>query len=107
MLCALGCMFKSLQLGSLALALFIFHTLACMFFISLPLVWLDLEFSSILLHLSFLGVYRLDRLTSGVLVFCKTQSKANEIQRHVRGRLVEKEYVCKVEGEFPRCVCHD
>ncbi|XP_064611765.1 pseudouridylate synthase RPUSD2-like [Liolophura sinensis] len=47
------------------------------------------------------NIYRLDRLTSGVMVCGKTAKRTLELERHVRNREVEKEYVCRVVGEFP------
>jgi len=46
-------------------------------------------------------VHRLDRLTSGVLIFSKSSAKARMMEQLIRGREVEKEYVCRVQGEFP------
>ncbi|RWS22177.1 RNA pseudouridylate synthase domain-containing protein 2-like protein, partial [Leptotrombidium deliense] len=45
--------------------------------------------------------HRLDRLTSGVFIMAKSIQKANEIMGQMRDRMVQKEYVCKVDGEFP------
>jgi 23S rRNA-/tRNA-specific pseudouridylate synthase len=50
------------------------------------------------------GIYRLDRLTSGVLIFCKTEEKTREMMKMIKDRNVQKEYVCKVDGQFPRFV---
>jgi len=47
-------------------------------------------------------IHRIDRLTSGILMFAKTVSKAQEMEACVKGRLVQKEYLCRVVGEFPR-----
>lgn len=47
-------------------------------------------------------IHRIDRLTSGILMFAKTVSKAQEMEACVKGRLVQKEYLCRVLGEFPR-----
>ncbi|RWS04894.1 uncharacterized protein B4U79_04929, partial [Dinothrombium tinctorium] len=44
---------------------------------------------------------KLDRLTSGLLIMAKTKEKAKEVIQQIEDRVVEKEYVCKVEGEFP------
>ncbi|XP_074222009.1 pseudouridylate synthase RPUSD2 isoform X2 [Camelus bactrianus] len=41
-------------------------------------------------------LHRLDRLTSGVLMFAKTAAVSERIHEQL-----EKEYVCRVEGEFP------
>jgi RluA family pseudouridine synthase len=46
-------------------------------------------------------VHRIDRLTSGILMFAKSASKARKLESEIRGREVLKEYVCRVEGEFP------
>jgi RluA family pseudouridine synthase len=47
------------------------------------------------------SIYRLDRLTSGVVIFCKTEAKTKEMMNQIKHRLVEKEYVCRVDGQFP------
>ncbi|XP_075386960.1 pseudouridylate synthase RPUSD2 isoform X1 [Tenrec ecaudatus] len=46
-------------------------------------------------------LHRLDRLTSGVLMFAKTAAVSERIHEQVRDRQLEKEYVCRVDGEFP------
>ncbi|KAL8169393.1 UNVERIFIED_CONTAM: RNA pseudouridylate synthase domain containing protein 2 [Gekko kuhli] len=46
-------------------------------------------------------IHRLDRLTSGVLMFAKTAEVSKQIDEQVRKRQLEKEYVCRVLGEFP------
>ncbi|XP_078262220.1 pseudouridylate synthase RPUSD2 [Rhinoraja longicauda] len=46
-------------------------------------------------------IHRLDRLTSGVLMFAKTLDMSKKIDQQVRERQVQKEYVCRVQGEFP------
>ncbi|XP_020610181.1 RNA pseudouridylate synthase domain-containing protein 2-like isoform X1 [Orbicella faveolata] len=46
-------------------------------------------------------IHRIDRLTSGILMFARILSKAQELESQVRNRQIEKEYVCKVQGEFP------
>ncbi|XP_018420860.1 PREDICTED: RNA pseudouridylate synthase domain-containing protein 2 [Nanorana parkeri] len=46
-------------------------------------------------------IHRLDRMTSGVLMFAKTLEVSKKMDELVRGRLVEKQYVCRVTGEFP------
>ncbi|XP_075700918.1 pseudouridylate synthase RPUSD2 [Rhinoderma darwinii] len=46
-------------------------------------------------------IHRLDRLTSGVLMFAKTSEVSKKMAELVRERKVEKEYVCRVSGEFP------
>ncbi|CAG7733055.1 unnamed protein product [Allacma fusca] len=46
-------------------------------------------------------IHRLDRLTSGLLLFGRSPKKAREMEQQIRNRQVSKEYVCRVEGEFP------
>uniref|UniRef100_UPI00398EA5BC pseudouridylate synthase RPUSD2 n=1 Tax=Pristiophorus japonicus TaxID=55135 RepID=UPI00398EA5BC len=46
-------------------------------------------------------IHRLDRLTSGVLMFAKTLEVSKKMDQQVRERQVQKEYVCRVQGEFP------
>ena len=46
-------------------------------------------------------IHRLDRLTSGLLLFGRNSKKAKEMEQQIRTRQVKKEYVCRVEGEFP------
>ncbi|XP_055028975.1 pseudouridylate synthase RPUSD2 [Misgurnus anguillicaudatus] len=46
-------------------------------------------------------VHRLDRLTSGVLLFARTLEVSKKLDAMVRERQLEKEYVCRVDGEFP------
>ena len=55
------------------------------------------EYGLINLH----TIHRIDRLTSGILMFAKTVKKAQEMERYVQGRLVAKEYLCRVVGKFP------
>ncbi|XP_048831093.1 RNA pseudouridylate synthase domain-containing protein 2 [Brienomyrus brachyistius] len=54
-------------------------------------------------------VHRLDRLTSGVLLFARTLEVSKKLDQFVRDRQVEKEYVCRVTGEFPdgELVCEE
>ncbi|PSN35204.1 RNA pseudouridylate synthase domain-containing protein 2 [Blattella germanica] len=54
-------------------------------------------------------IHRLDRLTSGLLLFGRTLQKASLIEQQIRDREVLKEYVCRVEGEFPdgEIVCEE
>uniref|UniRef100_A0A1B6MUR0 Pseudouridylate synthase RPUSD2 n=2 Tax=Cicadellinae TaxID=33370 RepID=A0A1B6MUR0_9HEMI len=49
-------------------------------------------------------IHRLDRLTSGLLLFGRTPKKARQMEHQIRNRQVQKEYVCRVEGEFPDVV---
>ena len=46
-------------------------------------------------------IHRLDRLTSGLLLFGRTPKKARQMEHQIRNRQVQKQYVCRVEGEFP------
>jgi len=46
-------------------------------------------------------IHRIDRLTSGILMFAKSPKKAREMEKAIKGRDVEKEYVARVVGEFP------
>jgi 23S rRNA pseudouridine1911/1915/1917 synthase len=46
-------------------------------------------------------VHRLDRDTSGVMVIARTSHAQQDLQRQFSNRLVEKEYVALVWGEFP------
>ncbi|XP_054284310.1 pseudouridylate synthase RPUSD2-like isoform X1 [Macrosteles quadrilineatus] len=46
-------------------------------------------------------IHRLDRLTSGLLLFGRTPKKARQMEHQIRNRQVQKEYICRVEGEFP------
>uniref|UniRef100_A0A8C6U2H2 Pseudouridylate synthase RPUSD2 n=1 Tax=Neogobius melanostomus TaxID=47308 RepID=A0A8C6U2H2_9GOBI len=47
-------------------------------------------------------VHRLDRLTSGVLLFARNLEMSKKLDQLVRDRQLVKEYVCRVEGEFPQ-----
>eukprot|EP00056_Hartaetosiga_gracilis_P013370 m.220787 g.220787 ORF g.220787 m.220787 type:complete len:447 (+) comp13835_c4_seq2:845-2185(+) len=50
--------------------------------------------------------HRLDRLTSGVLVFAKTVSAATVMEKALKARDVKKTYLCRVVGKFPKkCTC--
>ncbi|KAF8771019.1 pseudouridylate synthase RPUSD2-like [Argiope bruennichi] len=46
-------------------------------------------------------IHRLDRLTSGVLIFAKNVESSRKIHEDLNMRDVTKEYICRVEGEFP------
>lgn len=46
-------------------------------------------------------LHRIDRLTSGILMFARTLTKTQELESQIRNREIEKEYVCRVQGEFP------
>lgn len=45
--------------------------------------------------------HRLDRLTSGVLILAKDSLKSRELHDETLSRNVQKEYLCRVEGNFP------
>lgn len=47
------------------------------------------------------NLYRLDRLTSGVLILGKTAKVTRKFEDEIANRQVQKEYVCRVVGEFP------
>ncbi|GFO27079.1 pseudouridine synthase [Plakobranchus ocellatus] len=47
------------------------------------------------------NIYRLDRLTSGVLILAKTVEMTKTLEDQVVNRQVQKEYVCRVVGKFP------
>ena len=46
-------------------------------------------------------LHRLDRLTSGVLMFAKTRERSLVMDELIRNRIVHKQYLCRVVGEFP------
>ncbi|XP_026738526.1 RNA pseudouridylate synthase domain-containing protein 2-like isoform X2 [Trichoplusia ni] len=46
-------------------------------------------------------IHRLDRLTSGLLLFGRSPKKARQMEHQIRNRQVQKEYVCRVDGMFP------
>ncbi|XP_033117384.1 RNA pseudouridylate synthase domain-containing protein 2-like isoform X2 [Anneissia japonica] len=46
-------------------------------------------------------IHRLDRLTSGLLIFARTTEVSKKLDTYVRNRELEKTYVCKVKGQFP------
>ena len=50
---------------------------------------------------SFLPPLCDNRLTSGLLMFGRNPRKARDMEQQIRNRQVLKEYVCRVEGEFP------
>lgn len=47
------------------------------------------------------SLYRLDRLTSGVLIFAKNHKTATKFTKEIQKKNVQKEYVCRVDGRFP------
>ncbi|XP_031617525.1 RNA pseudouridylate synthase domain-containing protein 2-like isoform X1 [Contarinia nasturtii] len=46
-------------------------------------------------------IHRLDRLTSGLLLFGRSPKKARQMEHQIRNRQVQKQYMCRVEGDFP------
>ncbi|SCU97144.1 LANO_0E15280g1_1 [Lachancea nothofagi CBS 11611] len=46
--------------------------------------------------------HRLDKITSGVLILTKNPHMANKIQQQIRQRNMQKIYLAKVEGCFPK-----
>ncbi|KAI8380615.1 hypothetical protein EDC96DRAFT_550823 [Choanephora cucurbitarum] len=44
---------------------------------------------------------RLDIMTSGLMIICKDPLTANQLGLQMRSREIEKEYLCRVSGEFP------
>ena len=48
--------------------------------------------------------HRLDRLTSGLVILCKTEQKTKELMNDIKNRNVRKVYLSKVEGIFPKLV---
>ncbi|CAI8032883.1 RNA pseudouridylate synthase domain-containing protein 2 [Geodia barretti] len=46
-------------------------------------------------------IHRLDRLTSGLLLFARNLTTAQRMEQQIRERQVSKEYICKVHGKFP------
>lgn len=46
-------------------------------------------------------VHRLDRLVSGVLLLARSSAQAHVLETMIQNRDVQKEYVCRVAGEFP------
>lgn len=44
---------------------------------------------------------RLDLPTSGLMLIAKNVPRAQQIEREMKGGLIRKEYVCRVDGKFP------
>ncbi|KAJ2498616.1 DRAP deaminase [Coemansia sp. RSA 1972] len=58
-------------------------------------------------HKALYPINRLDRLTSGLLLVGLNPNIARNIERDLVAHRIQKEYVCRVQGEFPegRIVC--
>jgi len=50
---------------------------------------------------------RLDRETSGVMLFARTREMGSQLQKAVQARLVRKSYIAIVEGTLSEAVCVD
>nr|XP_039260815.1 RNA pseudouridylate synthase domain-containing protein 2-like [Styela clava] len=48
------------------------------------------------------SIHRIDRMTSGLLLFAKTQQLAHKLHDQFKQRKVQKEYVCHVVGDFSK-----
>src|SRR3546814_20434700 len=46
-------------------------------------------------------VHRLDRLTSGLVVFAESSKRSGEIAEQMRNRQTKKMYLARVKGRFP------
>ncbi|XP_077866684.1 uncharacterized protein LOC102802511 [Saccoglossus kowalevskii] len=46
-------------------------------------------------------IHRLDRLTSGLLMFARSLEMSQKLDSYVRERKLQKTYICRVKGEFP------
>jgi 23S rRNA-/tRNA-specific pseudouridylate synthase len=56
----------------------------------------------------YLVVHRLDRNTSGVLILAKDYATDVSLKQSMIDNQWRKEYICKVEGVFPRSIiCHN
>ncbi|SCU85949.1 LADA_0D11056g1_1 [Lachancea dasiensis] len=51
---------------------------------------------------SVLPSHRLDKVTSGVLILAKNSIMANKIQRNIREHRMQKVYLVRVDGQFPK-----
>ena len=54
-------------------------------------------------------LHRLDRLTSGLMMFAKNLSASQAVTDQMLDRSVSKEYLCQVVGKFPdeNVICKD
>jgi len=46
-------------------------------------------------------IHRLDRLTSGLVIFAKTKDVAKRVSKEISDRVVKKQYLLRVVGKFP------
>ena len=51
-----------------------------------------------------LAMYRLDRLTSGIVIMGKTFQATLLIDKHIKERTALKTYLARVIGEFPKYI---
>lgn len=63
---------------------------------------LSFSLSLSLIHIMHAAINRLDRLTSGLMLIGLNSKKAQSIQQEMLSGSIEKEYLCRVDGEFPR-----
>jgi tRNA pseudouridine32 synthase len=68
---------------------------------------LSLSLSNVLFLM--MQAHRLDRLTSGLLIFTKNIATSQGVQEQMLDRSVQKEYIARVAGSFPKeeVVCQD
>lgn len=48
-----------------------------------------------------LAANRLDLPTSGLMLIAKNSKRAKQLEQEMSGGFIRKEYVCRVDGEFP------
>lgn len=53
------------------------------------------------LFVSPIAVHRLDRLTSGIVIFAKTKKAATRFGNEIAAGKWEKDYIARVRGNFP------
>ena len=53
------------------------------------------------------AIHRIDRLTSGILMFAKSLRKAQQIEAEILEKTVKKIYLARVVGKFPEYVILD
>ena len=53
-------------------------------------------------------IHRLDRLTSGLVIFAKTKEVAKRVSKEISDRVVQKQYLLRVVGKFPeKATCEE